>query len=73
MNLETDDIPQVSQEENNLLIAPYIEEKYVKRFSKWSIIILRVRMTSHMSSISLSRMLLSQTCLLYLVTSIRDN
>jgi hypothetical protein len=34
----TDDIPQVFEDENRLLTAPYTEDEVRKRFSKWSII-----------------------------------
>jgi hypothetical protein len=42
----TDDIPQVSIEENNLITAKYSEEELGKLFFKWSIIKHRVRMVS---------------------------
>jgi hypothetical protein len=54
----TDDIPQVSDEENSLLTAPYSKDEVKKgRFFKWNTIKRLVRMVSQQSSLLLSELL----------------
>jgi hypothetical protein len=57
----TNDIPQVSIEENGLLTAPYSEDEVQKAISKWNTIKHRVRMVFLMSFTKPSGRLLSQT------------
>jgi hypothetical protein len=45
----TEDIPQVSEEENNLLTALYTDEELRKLFSQWNIKKPQVRMDSQLS------------------------
>jgi hypothetical protein len=63
----TDDIPQVSQEENSLLTVPYTEDEVRSMVFQMEHYKALGQMASQLSSISLSMMLLSLTCLLYLV------
>jgi hypothetical protein len=57
----TDDISQVTVEENNLVTALYIEKEVNKAFSKWNTTKPQIQMASQLNFIKLSRKLSNMT------------